>query len=101
MLRCPICQEEFGDSLDFSGHLEQSHDLTLDEMRAGHGHDRHVVRRALTECEICQWRIPHDGSKMRRHFQRYHPLVKLRDYFDDYVARERGSGTFWSQESTV
>ena len=94
LYRCSICGEEFGDSLDFSRHLERSHDTTLDEMRAGHGgDDRHVVRMAFTECDLCQWRIPHDGTKLRRHFRRYHPLVKMRDYFADYVSADSGSGT--------
>ena len=48
LYRCPICGEEFGDSLDFSRHLKRSHDTTLDGMRAGHGgDDRHVVRGSI------------------------------------------------------
>ena len=50
-----------------------------------HG-NRHVVRRSFTECVICRWQIPHDGSKLGLHFQQYHPLVGMREYFDNYVA---------------
>ncbi len=46
----------------------------------------YLVRKAFTDCELCRWSILHEPGKLKAHFEKYHPLVSMIEYYANYVA---------------
>ena len=50
----------------------------------------HYYKRRFHDCRIpeCRSKMDWDPSKMKKHFMQNHPGIKLRAYYETYVARK-------------
>jgi hypothetical protein len=64
--------------------LQSTHQMTPREYKSIH--PGYLICKSSVTCELCEWSILHDEEKLRRHFELYHPLVTLGEYYSNYVA---------------
>lgn len=51
----------------------------------------HYFRRRFHDCKMagCKSKMDWDPSKMKKHFMQNHPGIKLRTYYENYVAKNQ------------